>query len=151
MKISEICKSLITQSGKKHSEVASEIGKSPVSLSNILRRDTLRASDFVKLVEALGYKIAIKNPKTGEEVHYYPKPVGKRLKKCINGVIYDTYKSIPICHSNENDIMFCELHKNPDGRYFVAQYINSSDRNGNITLIDNEEARKMIERYGTRP
>ena len=147
MKVAEMCSSLIEQSDVQKQEIAAAINKSPSSLSNRLKRNSLSAEEFVKIIKTLGFEIAIKNPKTGEEVHTYRRGIGKRLKMSIKGVMYDTYRADAICHSDEKNETFIELYRDREGRYFVAQYNCWQGGKCTISTIDNAAANAMKEKY----
>ena len=66
----------------------------------------------------------------------------------VNGVKYDTFKADAICHSDESEDMFCELYRDENGRYFVAQYVKWEGGVSSISPIGEEDAQRLIEKFG---
>lgn len=147
MTSSEIVRELINTSEKQQKEVAAAMNWSASSLSCRVKRGTLLADDFFKILEILGYEVKIVKTDSGEEMEARKRGVGKRLKGMVNGIKYDTYKADAICHSEETDGMFLELYRNTDGTYFVANYVNWEGGESFISPIGKEDAEKLIGKY----
>lgn len=150
MNISDICRDLIQTSDVKQSEIARRMGWNPPNLSNRLRRNTLSADEFVMFLEAIGYEMKIVKKDTEDEVVARKRGVGPRLQMMVNGVKYDTFKSDAICNSEKDNDMFIELYRDLEGRYFVAHYVMWNGGVSSITPIGEEDANKLIEKYGTK-
>lgn len=144
MSTSEICKDLISRSGYQQKEVAEKMGFTQQSFCNKLRRNSLSADEFIKLIGIIGYEVKIVEVTTSEEVRSRRKGVGKRLQMMVNGVRYDTAKADAICHSDESEDLFCELYQNDDGTYFVAQYVTWDGGVSSITPIGYDDAQRII-------
>lgn len=144
MTVANICRDLIEKSSLQQKDVAEAMGWSQGAFSNRLRRNSLSAEEFLKLIGILGFDFKIVEKKTNEEIRTRRKGVGERLQMMVNGVKYDTYKADAICHSDENDDMFFELYQDSEGRYFVAQYVRWKGGVSSISPIGAEDAKRLM-------
>lgn len=145
--ISEICKEMIKKSSLQQKDVGEKMGWTPQSLSNKLKRNSLSAEEFVKLIEILGYEMKIVSKELQEEVKVRRKGIGERLKMMVDGVKYDTYEADAICHSDPSGDVLIELYKDDEGRFFVAQYANWEGGVNSISPISETSAMKMMSKY----
>lgn len=143
----EIVKDLINRSTMRQKEVAEKMGWTEQTISNKLRRNSLKAEEYLKMLEILGYELKIVERDTSEEVFTRRKGIGERLKMMVNGVKYDTYKADAICHSDENEDIFFELYVDQEGRYFVAQYVNWEGGINSISPIGEEDAKRIVTKF----
>lgn len=143
----EICKRLISKSQKMQKDVADKMGWTEQCISNKFRRNSLSATEFMKIVEYLGYEIKVVEKKTQVEVSARVKGVGERLRMMVNGEIYDTYKADAICHTDENNDTFDELYKDDEGRYFVAHYVKWEGGISSISPISENDAIRMSKKF----
>ena len=142
----EIIKDLIARSPMQQKDLAEKMGWVPQSFSNKVRRNTFTAEELLQIVDVLGYEIKIVEKETNDEVTTRRKRVGPRLKLMVNGVKYDTFKSDAICHSDESEDMYCELYRDCEGRYFVAQYVKWEGGVNSISPIGEEDAERLMEK-----
>ena len=140
----EIIKDLISKSDIQQKELGEQMGWTEVATSNRLRRNTLSAADFIKMVDILGYEIKIVEKGSDEEVTVRKKGVGERLRMMVNGIKYDTAKSDALCHSDPDGFGFYELYKDDSGRYFVAHYSSWEGGVNTISPISEYDALAMI-------
>ena len=148
MTAAEIIKDLLSKSEIQQKELGEKMGWSEVGISNRLRRNSLSAEHFLKMLDILGYEIKVVEQETGEVEKARRKGVGERLRMMVAGVKYDTAKADAICHSNTDDYCFYELYRDDDGRYFVAQYANWTGGVNSISPISEEDAMKIMEKHG---
>ena len=148
MKPTEILRDLIKRSPMQQKDIAEQMGWSPEGASNRLRRGTISADEFEKMLGILGYEMKIVEASTSEEVRPRRKGVGGRLRMLVNGVRYDTYKADAICHSDESKDIFCELYRDDEGRYYVANYVRWEGGVSSISPIGDEDAHRLMKLLG---
>ena len=141
--------------GKSQAEGARLMGCTPQWLSARLVRNSLRADEFLNLLDKLGVDVTLTIRETGQPVKERIKGAGRRVRKMVNRVIYDT----GVCNALSNnfwkdgvneytDGRAMELYIDSEGRYFFAEYTmdGAGDR---ITPASAEEAATFIAKYGT--
>lgn len=151
----EIIAAALKATGKSQSEGARMIGHDPQWLSARIVRSSLRADDFLALMDQLGIDVAFTVRDTGKPIKELIKGAGRRVRKMVNRVIYDTAASNALANSfyadgvNEyTDGWAIELYVDSEGRYFFAKYSENGDGD-HITPALAEEAATFISRYGT--
>lgn len=147
MTASEIIRDVISKSELKQGAIAAGMGLTSTGLSNRLRRNSLSADYFLRLLDYLGYDFQILRRSTGKIEKVRKKGVGKHIVRKIKGVVYDTNKADAICHSAADEMCFCELYKDDDDRYFVAQYAKWEDGKDYISPISAEDAEIIKDKY----
>lgn len=126
-------------------EVASALHRNPATFSRHLSENTLRAQEFIEAAEYLRFKVALLDAETDEELAAPPADEWPRVKKQIDGVLYDTAQAMQVCRTPELDGWWMGLHQTQDGRFFVAHYTRWEGAENFITLCPESEARKLIE------
>lgn len=144
MNASEKTKELINRSGTLNKDVAEHLGCTPAALSNKLRRNTLTAEEFMKIIEFLGYEMKIVNAETSNEIKERKRGIGERLRMMVNGIKYDTYNADAVGHSEPGGDIFYELYKDEKDRYFVAAYMNWENGVNSISPISEGAAKEMM-------
>ena len=143
--VAEQCKKLIERSTMQQKEVAKKMGWTEANFCNKLRRNTLSAEDFLRIVEILGCQIQIVGKENQEEIKVRQTGVGPRLRMMVNGVKYDTYKADAICHTDETRPSFDEVYRDNEGRYFVAHYVKWDGGVSSISPIAEEDVKALFE------
>ena len=126
-------------------EVATALHRNPATFSRHLSENTLRAQEFIEAAGYLGYKVTLVDAETDEELAAPPADEWPRVKKQIDGVLYDTAQAMPVCRTPELDGWWMGLHQTSEGRFFVAHYTRWEGAENFITLCPESEARKLIE------
>ncbi len=136
---------------------AAAIGWTPAKLSAILRRETLKADDFIALMDAIGMEIEFKDKETGEPLKIKASGYGRRLRGISDGIKFDTNAAEAISNSfyedgvNEygKDGRAVELYIDKQGRYFFAEYSINAGEKERIRSTSSSVAAAFIEKYGT--
>ena len=137
-------------------EAATKVGWMPQQLSQRIVRNSIRADDFLSLLEAIGIEVTLTVRDTGDPVRVYVKGAGRRVKAMVDRVTYDTAASNAISNNfyadgvNEyTDGKAMELYIDKEGRYFFAEYSNWEGGKDRISPVSAAEAAAFIEKYGT--
>lgn len=137
-------------------EAASRIGWTPQRLSARLTRNTMRADDFIELMDAIGVDITLTVHDTGALIKPHIQGAGRRIRAMVNKVIYDTNYADALSNNfyangvdQYVDGRAIELYIDREGRYFFAEYTNLDGVKDRITPISAGDAATFIERYGT--
>ena len=137
-------------------EAATKVGWMPQQLSQRIVRNSIRADDFLYLLEAIGIEVTLTVRDTGNPVRVYVKGAGRRVKAMVDRVTYDTAASNAISNNfyadgvNEyTDGKAMELYIDKEGRYFFAEYSNWEGGKDRISPVSAAEAAAFIEKYGT--
>lgn len=144
MNAGEIIIGALARRKKTQRELAAVLGLNEPALCNKLHRSTLSAEEFFKAVEWLGYNIAITERESGDELKPIRNGVGPRVKKVIDGVLYDTKRASALCHTEPESGWWLELYEQPGGSFFVAHYTDWTGAENFITLCPADEAQKLI-------
>lgn len=146
----------LKETGKTQAEAAIKMGWVPQQLSARLSRNSLRADEFLELMDAIGVDVILKTRDTGVELKAHIAGAGRRVRAMVNRVIYDTEASDALANNfyadsvNEyNDGKAMELYIDREGRYFFAEYTNWEGAKDRITPVTANDAAAFIERYGT--
>ena len=142
--------------GNKQAEAATKIGWTPQQLNARLTRNTLRADEFLEIMNAIGVDVTFTVRETGEKINAHIRGVGRRVRAMVDRVVYDTEASDALANSfyadglNEyRDGIAFELYIDREGRYFFVEYTCLDGVKDRITPITASDAAKFIERYGT--
>lgn len=144
MNAGEIIISALTHRNKTQRELAAALGLNKPALCNKIHRSTLSADEFIKAADWLGYEIVVAERENGEELRPIRKGIGPRVKKVIDGVLYDTGRASALCHTKPESGWWLELYEQSDGRFFVAHYTDWAGADNFITLCPPDEAQKLI-------
>ena len=146
----------LRETGKTQAELAEKVGWVPQQLSARLVRNSLRADEFLNLMDALGVDVTFTVRETGVAIKAHIPGAGRRVRAMVNKVIYDTAASDALANDfyadgvNEyRDGKAMELYIDREGRYFFAEYTNWEGAKDRITPVTANDAANFIERYGT--
>ncbi len=143
----------MTQNG-----LAELVDIAPQRLSYKMVNNSVKADDLIRMLDVLGYEIALKSKETGEtfDVNQFRAGHGRHLRKMSDKVTYDTKLSGALSnsfyadgeHEYGDDGSAEELYLDREGRYFIAEYHDdpSLDR---IQSVSPNVAKAFIEKYGT--
>lgn len=156
VKSKEALAAALKETGKTQAEAATKIGWAPQQLSARLMRNSLRADEFLDLMDAIGVDVTLTVRETGEVVKAHIAGAGRRVRKMVNKVIYDTAASDALANNfyadgvNEyGDGKAMELYIDREGRYFFAEYTNWEGAEDRITPVSASDAAAFIGKYGT--
>ncbi len=146
--------SAMNRTGHTQESAAKLVGWAGQQISQRLRRNSMRADEFLALMDAIGVDVTFTVRKTGEVLKDHKPGHGRRLKMTVDKVMYDTAGSYAIANSffedgvNEYaDGEACELYVDKKGRYFMAEY--HEDGKDKIRPVTASVAAAFIEKYGT--
>lgn len=134
--------------GTTQKELAEKLGILNVTFNAQLNNNTMRAQTFVDAADTMGYRVALIDMDTGEEMSPLGQGHGTQIRKMVDGIVYDTKKASAICHSENRDGWWMELYRKPDGECFVVHYTNWSNVEPYITRCPAESAEAFVEMYG---
>ena len=80
MKVKEVFNSVLPAIGKTQAEAAANIGWKPQQISQKMTRDSLRAAEFLQIMEANGVEVLFRIKETGETIPVRRDGHGRRLK-----------------------------------------------------------------------
>lgn len=156
MKSNDMLAAALRATRKTQAEAAARIGWMPQQLSARLVRNSMRADEFLNLLEGLDIEITLTVRETGEVVRTHIHGAGRRVKAMVDRVIYDTAASDALANNfyadgvNEyTDGKALELYVDKEGRYFFAEYTNWEGGKDRISPVSGHDAAAFIEKYGT--
>lgn len=145
--------SAISKTGHTQESAAKLIGWAGQQISQRLQRNSMRADEFLVLMDAIGVDVTFTIRETGEELRDHKPGHGRRIRMTADKVMYDTATSNAIANSfyedgvNEyKDGEACELYVDKKGRYFMAEYHEGGK--DKILPVTASVAAAFIEKYG---
>lgn len=155
MKSKDVISAALKEIGISQAESAKSIDWSPQRLSRKIVEGTLRADDFLRLMDAIGVDVEFKARESGKVIKARIAGAGRRVRCMVNKVIYDTAISDAISNSfyadgvNEyTDGRARELYVDKEGRFFFAEYSTWEGQKDLIIPVGSDEAAAFIEKYG---
>lgn len=155
MKSKDVISAALKEIGISQAESAKSIDWSPQRLSRKVVEGTLRADDFLKLMDAIGVDVEFKVRTTGKTIKARIPGAGRRVRCMVNKVIYDTAASDAVANSfyadgvNEySDGRVRELYIDKEGRFFFAEYSTWEGQKDLIIPVGRDEAMAFAEKYG---
>lgn len=148
MTAADIIEDALKAKGWSQKQLAKEMGQSPQNLSKKLSNNTITAQEFLDAIGHLGYEVKFLADSGREELKTRKRGVGDRIRKMVNGVIYDTARSDALCRTLWTDGWMMELYRDEEGRFFVAHYTTWEGGVNHITPCTPENARRLYEEYG---
>ena len=153
----EAINAALKATGKTQAEAAAKIGWVPQQLSARLTRNSLRADEFLEIMDAIGVEVQMKVMETGEDVKIHIAGAGRRVRGMVDRVIYDTASADALANSfyedGENEYSAegtaTELYIDREGRYFFVEYTNETGCKDRIVSASANVAAAFIEKYGT--
>lgn len=152
----ELIVAALKETGVTQAEAAAKIGWIPQQLSARFARNSLRADEFLDLLEAIGVEIKLVVKDNGKEIHEHKSGSGRPVRRMVDKIYYDTATSDALANNfysdgvnKYNDGRARELYVNSDGRYFFAEYSENEGEKDRINPVSASDAADFIERYGT--
>lgn len=152
----ELLAAALKESGKTQAEAAKSVNWVPQQLSSRLVRNSLRADEFLALLEGIGVELTLTVKDTGKTVKTHIAGAGQRVKAMVDRVIYDTAESDALANNfyedGENKFIdgeALELYIDKEGRYFFAEYYEDETKKSRITPVAAKVAAAFIREYGT--
>ena len=156
MKSKDVISAALKEIGISQAEGAKSIDWSPQRLSRKIVEGTLRADDFLRLMDAIGVDVEFKARSSGNVIKARIAGAGRRVRCMVNKVIYDTAASDALANNffadgvNEyTDGRARELYVDKEGRHFFAEYSTWEGQKDLIIPVGANEAAAFVEKYGT--
>ena len=144
---------------KTKADAAEILGIAPQRISYRVTKDTMKAEELLRLLDALDLEIVLRDRTTGElvEVNDFRKGHGRHVRKMADRVTYDTEMSGAIANSfyedGENEYgalgVAEELYLDRQGRYFIVEYNRDDPSKDRVSPVSANVAKAFIEKYGT--
>lgn len=147
MKASDILRDALRFRGVHQNELAEKTGQQPKTLSKKISTNRLSAQELVDYVRKLGYTISLVDIHGQGEIAVRRRGIGPRVKKMVDGIVYDTQRSDALCHTNVENGWYMELYRDDEGRFFVVHYSLWADVDPLVTRCPDEEAKSLYEAY----
>lgn len=154
MKAKDALAAALRETGKTQAEAAARVGWVPQQLSNRLVRNSLKADEFLEVLEGIGVEITMTVKETGKIIRL--KSQRRRVKKMVKGVIYDTAAAGVVANNfyadgvNEydEDGYATELYIDKEDRYFFVDYHRDDPKLDEIRVMSKSSVEDFIEKYG---
>jgi len=138
-------------------ELSRKAGKPVQWLNTRMTRGTLRVDDLLQILDVAGIDITLTVRETGEIIKPYIVGYGRRVRRMVDRVIYDTAAADALSNSfftdgvNEfnDDGKASELYMDRSGRYFLAEYTSWEGEKDRIEPVSGERAAAYIAKHGT--
>lgn len=145
----------IDEAGIQKKELAKAQGWTGQQFSARLARGTIRADEYISMMDYLGIDITYTVRATGERLAPKKAGKGRRLRFMVDGVIYDTGTASAIADSfysdgehEYTDGKAVELYRDSQHRYFFAEYYdNVEGMNDRIIPVIRADAVAFAEKY----
>lgn len=155
MSSKEILTAAYKATGITQSEGAKKIGWTKQQLSSKLIRGTLRADEFLNLLDAIGVDVEFKVRGSDQNIKARVPGMGRRVRCMVDKVIYDTAASDALSNNFYADGVHeytegraMELYVDKDGRYFFAEYSDWEGVKDRITPVPASAAATFMEKNG---
>ena len=155
MKSKDVISAALKEIGISQAEGAKSIDWSPQRLSRKIVEGTLRADDFLRLMDAIGVDVEFKARSSGNVIKARKAGAGRKVSCMVNKVIYNTAASDALANNfyadgvNEyTDGRARELYVDKEGRYFFAEYSTWEGQKDLIIPVGAAEAAAFVEKYG---
>ena len=128
-------------------EMAEAMGVHANTLSRKISENRLTANEFFAIAERLGYEVTLTDKSGGSELKVRKRGTGCRVKRMMNGTVYDTIRADAVCHTTTENGWYIELYRDDYGRYFAVHYSNWDGADPFITSCPESDAQKLIQMY----
>lgn len=152
----EVLSAISKELNLSQAEIARRSGMTPVQLSARITRNSIRADEFLSMLDAVGVDVKMVVRESGRELKTNTSGAGRRVRGMVDKVIYDTAASDALANNfyadgvNEySDGRASELYVDKEGRYFFAEYTSWEGGKDRILPVPAAEAAAFIEKYGT--
>lgn len=144
--VGDVIRELLQEAEISYAQAAKWIDISASTFGSKVKGSTFYADEAVEVLYNLGMEIKIV-----KEAHLVNKKyggIGPNFRMMVNRIIYDTSKSIALCHNEWNDGWRMELFVDEEGRFFVAHYTSLEGAKPFISEMSKNDAMMMYAKYG---
>lgn len=154
MKARDALDAALRETGKTQAEAAARVGWVPQQLNNRLGRNSLKADEFLEVLEGIGVEITMTVKETGKVIRL--KSQQRRVKKMVKGVTYDTAAAGVVANNfyadgvnkYDEDGYATELYIDKENRYFFVDYHRDDPKLDEIRVMSKSSVDDFIEKYG---
>lgn len=147
-----LVKTKTTQAG-----LARQMGWTPQNFNLRLNRNSIRADEFLAIMDALGVDVTFTMRESGEILKPHVRGHGRRLCGNCDKITFDTAAAEAISNSFYEDGVnefnadgeAAELYVDSEGRYFMAEYHMDSSKD-RLRTVQSSVAAAFVEKYGTQ-
>ena len=145
------------ETGITQGDLAKSIGMYAQQLNGRLARQSLRADDFLNILDAAGIDVIYIKRDDGKQIRGVIPGAGRRVRQMVDRVIYDTAASDALANNfDKKDNSECadgtvsELYIDKEGRYFLAEYSSVEGGKDRITPVTSAVAAAFMSQYGKK-
>lgn len=147
-----LVKTKTTQAG-----LARQMGWTPQNFNLRLNRNSIRADEFLTIMDALGVDVTFTMRESGEILKPHVRGHGRRLCGNCDKITFDTAAAEAISNSFYEDGVnefnadgeATELYVDSEGRYFMAEYHTDTSKD-RLRTVPSSVAAAFVEKYGTQ-
>lgn len=147
IKAADIIVDALQARGVAHKDMAEMMGMRPNTLSRKISENRLTATEFLAIAEKLGYDVVLSDRSGGSELKVRSRGSGRRVKRMVSGVVYDTNTADAVCRTPEENGWYIELFRDDQGRHFAVHYSTWDGVEPFITLCPEKEAEKLAQMF----
>ena len=144
MKAADVVLDALKSRGVTSKDMAETMGVRPNTLSRKISENRLTANEFFFIADSLSYDVTLTDRGGGSELKVRQRGTGRRVKRMLNGTIYDTGRADAVCHTPTENGWHIELYRDDNGRYFAAHYSTWEGADPFITICPEDEAQKLM-------
>lgn len=144
----------LRETNTTQAEAAARLGWVPQQLSSRLVRGSLKADEFLDILEAIGVEITLTSKETGRVINLTI--LKRRVKKMVDRVIYNNVAATSVANNfyadGENEFgedgYATELFVDKEERYFFVDYHAEDPKKDKIRVTSKSAVDDFIEKYG---
>lgn len=133
--------------GVAHKDMAGMMGVRPNTLSRKISENRLTATEFVRIADSLGFNVTLTDRGGGTDLKVRSRGSGRRVKRMLDGIVYDTNMADAICRTPEENGWYIELFRDDHGRHFAVHYSAWEGVDPFITVCPDKEAEKLAQMF----
>lgn len=153
----ELMDAALAKTKNSQAWLARQMGWTPQNFNLRLNRNSIRADEFLALMDVLGVDVTFTMRKTGEILKPHVSGHGRRLCGNCDKITFDTAAAEAISNSFYEDGVnefnadgeAAELYVDSEGRYFMAEYHTDTSKD-RLRTVQSSVAAAFVEKYGTQ-
>ena len=146
MTVADIIRDLLAKHEVSANEAAKWAGIAQSTFSMKMKNNTFYAEEARAIIEGLGIEIKLMEESLPLKRQFGG--IGPKVHLMVNRKIYDTSKSVALCHSSWTDGWRMELFVDADGSFFVVHYTKWEQAQNYISEIGKHDAAMIYAKYG---
>ena len=142
----ELMDAALAKTKNSQAWLARQMGWTPQNFNLRLNRNSIRADEFLALMDVLGVDVTFTMRKTGEILKPHVSGHGRRLCGNCDKITFDTAAAEAISNNFYEDGV---NEFNAEGRYFMAEYHTDTSKD-RLRTVQSSVAAAFVEKYGTQ-